>query len=385
MKIFFYGSHTLYYKSLLPLIIRLAAHPDMTVIVHQTHPNFYIYTPFKYSKNPTKNTCINVHSLRYVSSILEMQSEFESIKSKIFFSFLKSKAKCSDVVIGTVKDLPWLLKMKKKVGYQKILAMPYQHIPFLLSLTGSFKLLKSNKTHEGSLIESNGFFRRHNFKQIFNLPEVEDAMLVGFPHLDRYNGKPHFNNNSCEKKYVLIFHPGGYRGILTNPGDSRQVCYEKQSEFLERICKPIVDVGLIPVIKTHPLFARYHSKEDLDKILSQLIKKKSLYNQVEVIDSSYWPYAFQSKIILTFGSSSIYELYSAGLYNVYICSFFGASRASKFSMFENIIIRSYDEYKKVFSSKTHSENRLLESIQNIYFSLHQKPIVSSLVQEIMYQ
>ena len=69
---------------------------------------------------------------------------------------------------------------------------------------------------------------------------------------------------------------------------------------------------LTPVIKIHPLCAQYHDYDDLKYLLT---KQNSLYNKIHLIrrDDTYVNYAKSSRFILTFGSSSLYELWSIGI------------------------------------------------------------------------
>ena len=61
-------------------------------------------------------------------------------------------------------------------------------------------------------------------------------------------------------------------------------------------------------------------------------------------DEWFWDEAYKCNFILTFGSSSIYELWMAGINNVFICDFFGKDRSRKFSFFDSIFIDSYRDY-----------------------------------------
>ena len=128
--------------------------------------------------------------------------------------------------------------------------------------------------------------------------------------------------------------------MLTRQGEGKQACFLRQKEFLKNICFPLLEEGYMPVIKAHPLPARFHTFADLKYIVDKLSKEHKLAGKIHVINEAFWPYAQKSRGILCFGSSGIYELYSAGFSNVVICGWLGDSRSKKFSMFDSVFARS---------------------------------------------
>ena len=384
MKAFFYASHTLYLKVLIPLVIDLAKKENIDLYFYKNYPHFYTYSPARFSKNPEKNQCINLSALNYVAHLIDRGEEWNEVQDLVHFSFLK-RVKKYDVIVGTTKDLNMLIKFKKK-GAKKVYVVGYQHMPVLLSLNSHLKLKNKFQEAEDVFIKDNKFSRAHDFYKYIRHKEVWDFKFVNFPYLDTVHKMERKNlDNPC----VLIFHPGGYRHIITTPGENKKSCYEKQRAFIKKVCQPILEAQWIPVIKTHPLYARYHSKKDLEIILKDLIRENTLFQKIIVTDESYWDFAFQSRFMLTFGSSGVYELYAAGLKNVLICSFLGESRAVKFQMFKDVYIDTYEEYLSLFNNKSILEMRfngsggLVQDIYRAYSSLNNGRATQSVVQEIL--
>ncbi len=391
MRVFFYTSHTLYLKVLIPLVIELLKREGVSVFFYKNYPHFYSYSPARFSKNPEKNKCINLSALDYVAHLIDYKKEWNLVKHLIRFTFLKRIAKY-DVIVGTIKDLDALIQFKKR-GAKKVYVVGYQHMPVLLSLGTQLKL--KNKFHdaENIFIKDNEFSKTHDFRRYIRHQEVADFKFVNFSYLDTVSKKRLAMSKDCQSlftnPYVLIFHPGGYRRIITMPGEDKKSCYRKQEEFIKRVCQPILEAGFIPVIKTHPLYARYHSKEDLHIILKGLVEVSPLLRQVIVTDESYWHYAFQSRLMLSFGSSGVYELYAAGLKNVLICAFLGESRAVKFQMFKNVYIDTYEEYLSLFKDKSNFSKKfdnmtsLVQDIYRAYSSLNNGFSTQFIAQEIL--
>ena len=99
-------------------------------------------------------------------------------------------------MIGTTKDIPLLVKYKK---FSKVCCLGYQHIPFTLFLNLGIKLnLTKNK-----LNEKNQFTNFHKFHKLFKNYELMENTFT-------YINEPIKNKFKIKnKRYVLIFHPGG--------------------------------------------------------------------------------------------------------------------------------------------------------------------------------
>jgi len=110
----------------------------------------------------------------------------------------------------------------------------------------------------------NPFSTSHSFR---GQVKDTDLRICNFTHLDTVYGLDRQSETVPEN--ILIFHPGGYRGVLSQPGADRSTCYLAQRQFLETIFLPILHRGLTPIIKLHPLRATFHDVADLKRITRQ--------------------------------------------------------------------------------------------------------------------
>lgn len=370
-KVLFIQSQTLYLKSILPVANQLY---KLNYELHFKINNFF-YKNFSYEKNlqiisanPTNANIINIEIFNFISNIINLKFNWNIIRNKVKFIYFSRFTKY-DLVIGTTKDIPLLIKYKK---FSKVCCLGYQHIPFTLFLNLGVKLnLSKNK-----LNEKNQFTNFHKFHKLFKNYELMENTFtyINEPIKNKFNIK--------NKKYVLIFHPGGYRNIITKFGENKKKSYDSQINFFIKICKILIANDFIPVIKIHPLCACYHDYEDVSFLLKT--SKENKFQNIKIIkrDEPYFEYAFLSKFILTFGSSSLYELWSVGIKNVMICNFFGQERSQKFNFFKSIFLNTYDEYENFinnFNINSIRYDNFTTSIIDSYFQLNKKDSFNKLI------
>lgn len=245
-------------------------------------------------------------------------------------------------------------------------ALGYQHMPFVVSVGEPFREASGRRT--SPLLERNPFTERHGFAEIL---AGSDAEPNGFTYLDRVPP-----SDDGRRDLALIFHPGGYRGVDSDPGDPRPVAYGKQLALLERACLPLLEVGLKPVVKVHPFRARFHDEDDVRAVFAELERRHGLASGAVAVlgpHASYWPTARRSAVILNYGSSSLYELWSAGLRAAIVCNFEGTARSEKFGMFPAIFFDRHDDYVDWLRAGTHRRmelDPLGERIFDAYHALH---------------
>lgn len=373
-KVLFIQSQTLYLKSILPIayeLYKLNYSLNFKINKFFNINNNYKTNLKKISYKPTNANIINIEIFNFISKIINFNFDWNKINKEINFIFFTKLYKF-DLVIGTTKDIPLLMKYKK---FSKICCLGYQHIPFTLFLGLEKKLKISNN----KLLEKNHFTNYHSFSKLLSNFEVIDSSFTYIDYLDNYN----FNNQ--KKNFVLIFHPGGYRNIITKKNESKNNSYSKQNEFLTKICKPLLLNDLVPVIKIHPLCAQYHDYDDLKYLITN---QNSLYNKIHLIrrDDTYVNYAKSSRFILTFGSSSLYELWSIGIKNAYVCNFLGEERSQKFSFFKSIFLEKYEDYLKLISNSDSEETKkdtFTNDIINAYSDLNKKNSVKNFLYHLL--
>ena len=318
-RILFFHTHTLHSKFSIPVALELAGN-GFQVCYLKNRPDFFQFSRKNIIDNPISDSFMNGKSLGYVAGQINFQDELDKKSADLLTTFKRCFSKY-DAVISTTKDLPSLKKINRKFGVAAF-ALGYQHLPFLIRIGNKFRDEENGAAHS-IFFKDNPFARDHGFRELFD--ENSGIILNNFTYLDKVYSLKKSNDLSGEKAAsVLIFHPGGYRKVLTEPGASRKISYEQQKDFIVKICLPILKAGLIPVIKIHPLHARYHGLDDLKEIAADVETRNGLSpGSIRITDDWFWNYAFKSVFALTFGSSSIYELWAAGIKNVYVANFLG--------------------------------------------------------------
>ncbi len=353
MKILFVGSHLLYFKVLLPVMASLAERGHM-IRFQKTRPDCLGFSPRYFGRKPTRATFVNRAGLRYVADAIELPDE-KKARQACFRSTWFSPIQRFDAVVGTTKDLSVLAEFKHR-GVPHVWALGYEHLPVLMSLTEPISGVPVSDTAAAFFLGSNRFAEVHKLRDIVQGAEICDHRFVNFAHLDPKPERQGVTELSARDR-VLVMHPGGYRKVITNPGAGKKESYERQRAFLEKICDPILEAGLKPVIKIHPLHANYHSAGDVRAILNEMAARDSRYASVDVARFEYWSHVYRSRLIVTFGSSGFYELFAAGVSNVVACSFLTEERANKFEMFDDLFVRTYEDYRAILQPGVF-ENRL---------------------------
>jgi hypothetical protein len=367
-SILFIQSQTLYAKATIPVAIECVKN-GLPVTFQVNRPVFLGYS-FGFSdnyikNNPTSVGIINPHSLQYVADVIGLGEEWRAIKKKINFSFTGIFfPKRFLVVVGTTKNMDVLNKISNK-GVNTF-ALGYQHLPVFLKVNKK-KFKKQETDSQSVFFSDNEFSNDHKFENIVKNHEVT---LSGFTYLDNIF-KQSADASACDK--VLIFHPGGYRGVVSSPGDSKDTCYRKQKDFLNKLCVPLISKGLKPVVKIHPLRALYHDFDDLIE-LSKIVENENNLpnNSIQILGPKEWVWsiAFNSCFVITFGSSAVYELWSLGIKNVYVCGFISAVRSQRFNYFDSVFIDSIDKYNSLINNPEINRCPSFDEITNSVFSAY---------------
>lgn len=368
MKILFYLTRTLYAKVLIPLIIKL---------VNNDHQ---IYV--------SGNRFINRSSFDFVAGISGYSGEWSNVKNKVRFALFYNPG-VFDAIIGTTKNMEVLRALWAKYSQRKVFAVGYQHMPFIISLDGNFRHQNLPQDCMDTFVNENLFSKMHRFPEYISGNKIS---FRGFSYLEKVYADyylEYIEKSRRVKRYVLVFHPGGYRGVVTEAGDRKSTSYEKQKRFLKSICTPILEQGLKPVIKIHPLAARYHFKKDVLDILHDISKDKGDFSKIIVEDTNYYKYVYESDTIISFGSSSIYELFSIQVRNVLICNFLGRERSRKFSFMKDIFVETIEDYnsfwkkkRDLYFSQAYKENPILNKIYNSYSALFEKDISGQILKDV---
>jgi hypothetical protein len=182
MNVFFYATHTLYLKVLIPLMIALSK-KGARVSLYKTVPQIFGYSPHRYSRRPIHNTCVNLSACRFVASVIGYAEEFGEMESNLKFTFWKN-AGIPDAIIGSIKDLDALLAFKR-AGAKQVYVLGYQHMPVLLSLNAPLKYKRDHLLCEKVFLGENGFSRQHSFPKYICREDVHDHTFCNFLYLDK--------------------------------------------------------------------------------------------------------------------------------------------------------------------------------------------------------
>ncbi|MBI3090349.1 MAG: hypothetical protein HYY96_06740 [Candidatus Tectomicrobia bacterium] len=363
MRLLFAHHQSLYAKVILPLAWYFAGQGH-EVAYHINRPQFlgwsWGFSQGSIRRHPTTVGIVNPQALRYVARLIDYERQWEELRGRLRYHRGKRYGGY-DAVVATTKDLPWLREVAAEWKVPAF-AVGYQHLPFVARVDGGFALPDEAPEVTSLFLSEHPFAQAHGVSEIF---QGYALRACSFLYLDRVHarvagggqageeaqsgGVPAAEPASPPRPLAFLFHPGGYRGVVTQFGEGKAACYAKQKVFLERLCLPLIEAGFRVVIKIHPLRARHHDLADVQAIFADIARERRLPSGcVEWLgpEAWYWESAFRSRVILTFGSSSIYELWSAGLRNVYVCNFEGKARSEKFSFFESIFLDSYAAYLK---------------------------------------
>lgn len=350
INIYIKASQSLYLKTILPILPHIKG-------------KYFFYSNIKsllfknqniekiISNRPTNFNIINLKSILYISKLIEFDTNFFSYNTNIKFTYT-TFTKNNSVLICTTKDLIFAKKNYSK--FKKIIVVGYQHLPIL----GIFDISNSYSHDE---IYNNPFFVKNNFHKILKNIKFQKSIFLNLI----YQNKSDFE---VKKNSILVFHPGGYRNIISNKDDNKIMSYQKQLSFFKKVLTPLLNRGFFIYIKIHPLCAKYHTYYDMHKILiSDNFFKKNIL-KIKILDRqvNYIPFAQKTIFNLTFGSSAIYELWSLGIVNNYICRIFKDERSDKFNLFKDITLMKISELSKIKKVDFNKLNNLLKNTINYY-------------------
>jgi hypothetical protein len=325
MRVLLTHGHTLYAKVTIPLAVRLVAEGHEVVVEHRGRRRFsdrYVL------RNPTEVSVVDSGSLAYVARLIGLEREWDSVAPSVRVT--RRPRGHFDAIVGTTKDLGPLRERAAADERATVWALGYQHMPFVVRVGG-----REGGLERSLFLRENPFTEAHGFLDILG---DDDAWPNSFTFLDRVvERRP---SADPKRDRVLIFHPGGWRGVVTAAGDDGATSRRKQRAFFERACRPLLAAGLRPVIKVHPLRALHHDLADVETVAREIDPG------IEVLapDDWFWDDAFHSAFVVNYGSSSVYELWSAGIRSAIVCNFEGTARSEKFAVFESVFVDTHEAY-----------------------------------------
>ncbi len=372
-SVLFLHSQTLYAKVTIPLALCCLARGWR--VTFQTNRPVLFGRSFGFSekavtRKPTSVAILNPEAIDYVAGLIGLGAPWRAARKKVRFSTTAAlRPGRFDGVVGTTKNMDALRRVAAK-GIPAY-ALGYQHLPVFARVGSRFAGYDDAADWNSVFFGDNPFAARHGFAGILKGCGIR---LSTFTFLDEVHARR--SGHQAERDQVLIFHPGGYRGVVSEAGESKKSSYAKQKKFLERLCIPLLAKGLKPVIKVHPLRARFHDIEDLKQLAMEVEREHGLPGgSIGLLGPTDWSWdtAYRSALILTFGSSAIYELWSAGLKNVFVCNFQGSARSGRFDFFRSVFLDSYEAYLESIENPSRpdpSRDSLTARVQSAYHEVY---------------
>ena len=104
-------------------------------------------------------------------------------------------------------------------------------------------------------------------------------------------------------------------------------------------------------------------------IINCIKKEININNDIIIIDTieEQLKYLNRSKMIFTFGSSSIFELWCMGLRNIKVISFFSNDRRSQqFIDFKDLYIESYFNYVSIINDLNNNDDKYSNKLNDLF-------------------
>ncbi|MHA1381911.1 MAG: hypothetical protein ACTSRG_26370 [Candidatus Helarchaeota archaeon] len=317
MNILIYSGMAFHYRSLLPIMKKLVEDGHNVNVLARG-----IFSKRRIRNKPRAFNVISRGSLNFVCKEIGIGSEF--LNKVNFIPYIRrlniptrSFYKKIDIFISTTKGFRWLNEM---VVYEKPrIAIAYQNM--LGTYFTTENILFPSTCPPDLSFEA---YMRDKYKI--------DYIDTGLPFLDSYveRSKKYKNNNSTNK--ILFLHPGGYRGVISNMGDSKELSIKKQREFYLEILKSIPSDKKLTV-KIHPLAARYHDLKTNIKYFSDL--------DIDFIDGFLGDCLFEYDAVLSIGSSALFEVLP--FKPIFIIGYLSKVRASYYKELNGIYFTNKDD------------------------------------------
>ena len=374
-SVLFLNSHLLYAKSTLPVALYLCeAGYDVFFLTNELIGLDKRDLAGTTAISPTESKTVNTLTLAQVAKLIGLDKEYE--KQKENFNFINKAGlliRRFDHVVGTTKDIDRVafLCRKKMSG----LVLGYQHLP-VVGRTSRKATAVETAIKDSVFFSENKFANLHKFSSIVRM--MSDRRLVNFMHMDEVWRRWHADAGvgRVDGNHVIVYHPGGWRGIITVKGAPRDEALANQKQWMRKVCEPIFSLGLRPIIKIHPLCARDHDFEDVTLIAREIESDLAVpEGAIEILDRTEWVWqlATTAKALVVFGSSSIYELWSAGIQNIISVRYSNDDRSVKFLDLEVAHISVFPDALKEMTDSARDmkedRGRLVDRVANAYAQL----------------
>ncbi len=331
MNILCLGTMTFYYRSIWPVARQLAAEGHAVYIRRQGH-----FTEQAIRECPTGVSAVDPSALRFICDLTGLDYTYidavrwldpgtdrplsfgERCKAK-FAKNGVSSARHYDVILSVNKCFPQLNEFTASGAL--LVALPYQNIPDLYLQRGiPFPSVTMNP-------DADFMFILRNIMQGGHIPS-------GLPFAEQLTTKARESKASVANKKVLLLHPGGFRGVVSNPDDSEATCLANQADLYKAVLQclpPGYSLGL----KIHPLAAKWHDYPANKPICDQL--------GITLHDGG-WPgnCIFDYDALISLGSSLIFESVGTGV-PCFIAGFLGGKREKYYSAIKEYYCNSESE------------------------------------------
>lgn len=364
---------TLYYRSIWPVARRLI----------QDGHNIYMVKRGYFSEsyirdNPKAVTSLDETALRFICDLIGMDysgidkvrwieenttvlpgnKTFHQVRN-LFQRFGWKNFGAFDVVLSVNKCFKELNTFSN--GKTVLVALPYQNIPDLY-INKNFSLAPQLSAEADYLFT----LRKSALSRSW--------FHSGLPFSDSLaHKKENENLHSGLRKRVLLLHPGGRRGVISQDGDTYETCIANQRAMYEKVLA-LLPKGWSLGLKIHPLAAAWHD----------VVTNQPICDTLGItLHPGDWPgkYIFAYDAIISLGSSLIFENIGSGV-PCFIASFLGGPRESYYSSLSAFYLESPDELRGVL---VNARNNSIKGCENVVLSEYRcDGLVTNNIVQIIY-
>ncbi|UIA99192.1 hypothetical protein KUD97_09430 [Desulfovibrio desulfuricans] len=335
------GTMTLYYRSIWPVAKRLIQDGHKIYMVKRG-----CFSESYIRDNPKAVTPLDDAALRFICDLIGMdysgidkvrwieenapvipaQKGFHHV-GNIFRKLGWKNFGSFDVVLSVNKCFSELSSFSN--GKTVLVALPYQNIPDIF-ISKDFSLAPQLSAEADSLFT----LRKSALARTW--------FRSGLPFSDSLvHKKEHKNLHSGLRQRVLLLHPGGRRGVVSQDGDTYETCLANQRALYEQALA-LLPSGWTLGLKIHPLAAAWHDVATNQPICDAL---------GITLHPGDWPgkYIFAYDAIISLGSSLIFENIGSGV-PCFIASFLGGAREGYYSSLSEFYLESADELRRALGN-----------------------------------
>lgn len=355
------GTMTLYYRSIWPIARRLIQDGHTVYMIKRG-----CFSEAYVRENPKAVTLLDENALRFICDLVGLNYVgIDKVRwidesgpprpergglggiGKFFHKLVGNAPKSFDIVLSVNKCFQELSAFSN--GKTLLVALPYQNIPDLY-ISRCFSLPHALSPEADHLFE---------LRKLATTAKV-DWFHSGLPFVDMLVEKRSETPCPGSQKRVLLLHPGGRRGVVSNDGDSYDTCLGNQRALYKRVQQQL-PAGWKLGLKIHPLAAKWHDVETNQPICDEL---------GIALHPGDWPgqYIYAYDAIISLGSSLIFENTGSGV-PCFVAGFLGGARVDYYTSLSEFYLKAPDDLRHALLNtnayvEKQNENKVLREFRS---------------------